>query len=233
MIQNFNRVEKKYIIDKKTYKAFINELSQYMYIDKYSKTTICNIYFDTDDYAIIRHSLDKPSYKEKLRVRSYGTPKIGEKVFVEIKKKFNGVVYKRRIRLPLDDFYHYFYNNKELTFKSNVDKQIFNEIDYFIKKYKVDKETYISYVREAYIFDKDPNFRVTFDTAITYRTDDTKLESGSYGKRIMDDNYIMEVKTLGAMPLWFVRLLSKYEIYPNSFSKYGEVYKKMINDGEI
>lgn len=228
IIQNFNRVEKKYIIDYDVYLRFMEDLKKHMHIDEYANSDICNIYFDTREYSIINRSLEKPVYKEKLRLRSYGVPTLDDDVFFEIKKKFKGIVYKRRISLKLKEFYSYFVEGVKPELVSKIDNQIFNEIDYFLKSHKIENMTYLSYSRESYVYDDQPDFRVTFDTNVMSRTDNVGLENGIYGNCVLgEEKRIMEVKTLGAMPLWFVGLLSKYKIKPCSFSKYGEAYKMM------
>lgn len=220
----FNRIEKKYKLSEESFHALFSELMQYMEIDKFGKHTICNIYYDTPDDLLIRRSIEKPAYKEKLRLRSYGTPTLEDKVFLEIKKKYDGIVNKRRIELPLLAAYHY------MTYhiKPFPQTQILSELDYFLSQYQLSPKLCLAYERIALFGKEDPEFRVTFDTNIRSRTNDLKLENGSYGTLLFDDNtHLMEVKITNSTPLWFTKLLSKHQIYPSSFSKYGSVYKKM------
>lgn len=218
----FNRVEKKYKLNKNQYKILLEKLKDYMLPDEYGKYTICNLYFDTDNYDLIRKSIEKPVYKEKLRLRSYGIPTEDSKSFLEIKKKYKGVVYKRRITLPLKESLDYI----ETGNKSN-DNQIFNEIEYLKNFYNAYPRIYLSYDRIAFKGIENPSFRLTFDTNITCRDYDLDLRLGSYGTKLLDDDtYLMEVKILGSIPLWFSHILSDLKIYPSSFSKYGEYYKK-------
>ena len=230
--QNFNRIEKKYMVANDKYEQFLSELKRYLTEDQYGQTTICNIYFDTPNYEIINSSLSKPKYKEKLRLRSYGVPNINDTVFVEIKKKYNGVVYKRRVAMKLQQFYRYFYLNENPIIDNYIDRQILSEIDFFKKRYDLKNETFLSYDRIALLDENNKDFRVTFDSNITMRQNDTNLEHGLGGLPIhIGNSKIMEVKTVGALPLWFVSLLSKYQIKPCSFSKYGEAYKEYICGG--
>ena len=104
----FNRVEKKYLLNEEQYHNLIILINEYMDHDKFYKSTICNIYFDTDDYELVRTSIEKPIYKEKLRLRSYNVPSLDDEVFFEIKKKYNSIVNKRRITLSLKDYYKNF-----------------------------------------------------------------------------------------------------------------------------
>ena len=226
MIQTlFNRVEKKYLLTKLQAERLTKKINEYIKPGEYPYTKICNTYFDTNNNELIRKSIEKPVYKEKVRLRSYGVPNKEDRVFLEIKKKFEGVVTKRRIGLKLDDVYNYLSKGK----RPNANKQIFNEIDFCFKKYNLEPSMYISYERYSYQGKKDENFRITFDTNIISRDYDLKLDKGDYGlKLIGEDTYLMEVKALGSMPIWFTNALSELKIYPISFSKYGKIYQNKL-----
>lgn len=224
-INVFKRVEKKYLLSEDLYQKLFEKINNYITVDTYDFSTICNIYFDTDDYLLVNRSIEKPIYKEKVRLRSYGVPKKNSKVFLEIKKKYKGVVGKRRVSAPLKEFYTYF----DIGKYPNVDTQIMNEINYCFKFYNLKPKVFLAYDRYSYKGKDDSNFRITFDKNIRSRTDNLYLEKGDNGMLLLDKNcYIMEVKTLGAYPLWFAQILSELNIYPTSFSKYGNVYKKQI-----
>ena len=232
IIQNFNRVEKKYVLNMDTYELIKKELKDRMKVDDFGKSLIYNIYFDTPNYEIINHSLEKPVYKEKLRLRSYGAFDSEKEAFLEIKKKFKGTVYKRRIPIRLKDFYSFFYNGIEPIFNNYTDKQIFNEIKYFMQNKTLTQQELLSYEREASFGIEDEAVRVTFDFNINYG-DIEVLEKGDIGRRVLDENkVVMEVKNLNSIPIWFVKILSKYKVFPSSFSKYGEAYKKFIRKGK-
>ena len=219
----FKRVEKKYLLTEEQYKSLLKETEEHLEKDKYFKSTICNVYFDTDNYDFIVESLEKPTYKLKVRLRSYDIPDLNDKVFLEIKNKYKGVVGKRRVKISLQEFYDYLNSNKF----PDCDKQIMSEIDYLFKKYNLKAKQYIAYDRESY-YDKDnKNFRITFDQNLRSRNEDLKLEYGDAGKLHFKDNiYIMELKTLDALPLWFTKVINELKIYPTSFSKYGKIYIK-------
>ena len=223
MVQKiFKRVEKKYLINKEQYQEILKQIKKYLKKDKYYKTTICNLYFDDNNNNLIINSLEKPIYKEKIRLRSYGIPKLNDEVFFEIKKKYSGIVYKRRETLTLKSAYDYLDNHKY------INKQIMKEIDYCFKKYNLKPSLYLAYDRYSYA-GVDNHFRLTFDYNIRSRTTDLRLDSGDYGEYLLDkDEYIMEVKCINAMPLWFCDILSKLKIYPISFSKYGKIYEKQV-----
>ena len=221
----FERTEKKYLLNEKKFNLFFQRIEPYMSIDKFGLHTICNIYYDTDTYDLIRNSIDKPKYKEKLRLRSYGVPNDNSKVFLEIKKKYNNTVFKRRISLSLQEAEDYL----ERGIRPDMDSQILNEIDYFIKLYKPKKKMFIAYDRVALFGKKDQNFRITFDIDVRSRNYDLDLKNGDFGKA-MDNfsGYLMEIKTTNALPIWLVNILSEFEIYPVSFSKYGNLYKQNL-----
>jgi SPX domain protein involved in polyphosphate accumulation len=225
MSEFFRRVEKKYVITKEQYLFIKKEISDRMIEDEHGKSTICNIYFDTQDYELIRNSIEKPIYKDKIRLRSYNIPVMNEHVYLEIKKKCEGVVSKRRIRIELKDFYKYIIRRR----KSEEENQVLKEIRYYFEFYQLRPTMFLSYIRTAYYEKENKNFRITFDNNIIARTYDLELQSGNYGRKIFEDNkYIMEIKTLGAMPIWFINILNKMKIFPCGFSKYGEAYTQLI-----
>ena len=231
MADIFRRVEKKYIINSQQYLNLLPEILKYMEEDQYGKSVICNIYFDTENYDLIRRSIEKTFFKEKVRLRSYNTPNMDSNVYLEIKRKINNVVGKRRIKISLQDFYNFISKSNSLT---NVNAQIKRELDYIFDYYKLEPKMYISYERVALYQKENRDFRVTFDSNILARTYDLKLELGNYGVNILDrNNYIMEIKTLGTIPMWFVKLINELRIKPGKFSKYGESYKKLIISDEI
>lgn len=232
-IEVFKRTEKKYMLNQQTYEKVIGEVERHMISDKFSADgamyNIANIYYDTPTDELIRRSIEKPVYKEKLRLRSYGVPKMQDIVFLEIKKKYKGVVYKRRTRLRLQEVYDLMHEEKELEDSEYVNRQVLSEIQYFMKMYDLSPKVYISYDRRAYFGDNEPELRITFDTNIRTRRTELGLEKGNYGTPLLCEGlWLMEVKTSGAVPLWFARLLTENEIYGISFSKYGTEYTQGI-----
>jgi len=224
LIQNiFKRVEQKYLLTEEQFQLLQDTLNEYFEKDKYYKTTIYNIYFDNDNNDIIINSIEKPMYKEKIRLRSYGEVKSNDTVFFEMKQKYKGVVYKRRINLTLKEYNKYMKKN---TFpKENI--QIMKEIDYYIKYYNLHPSIFVGYDRLSYYSKADPNLRITFDANLRSRRTNLKLKDTKENKLYFDTTkYIMEVKSLYGLPLWFTKVLSKHKIYPTSFSKVGSIYKK-------
>ena len=224
MADFFRRVEKKYVINKKQYEALQKAMQDKMVEDEHGKSTIYNVYYDTEQYDLIKHSISKPIFKDKVRIRSYNAPTQNSKVYLEIKRKYDGIVSKRRIQTSLETFYESFKSPKE-TAKGQVEK----ELTYYFKHYHLIPTMFLSYERNAYYEKGNSDFRITFDTNIIARDYDLQMEKGNYGTVILGkDNYVMEIKTLGAMPIWFVHLLDELNIYPAGFSKYGEAYQELI-----
>lgn len=222
----FKRYELKYMLTLEQKKQILEVMSAYMALDKYGRTTVRNIYFDTDHYRLIRRSIEKPAYKEKLRIRSYSQATADSTVFVELKKKYEGVVYKRRIPLCESDAMAWVCREGPCP----IDTQISREIDYFIDFYGSPKPTvFLSYEREAYYDKGGGDFRVTFDDTILCRQTDVNLCLSVYGTPILPEGRVlMELKCSGGIPLWMVQALSRERIFKTSFSKYGTAYETLI-----
>ena len=222
----FKRYELKYMLTQEQKKKVLQAMEPYMTLDKYGRTTIRNIYYDTDNYLLIRRSIDKPAYKEKLRIRSYSQAEPDSTVFVELKKKYQSVVYKRRISLPELEAMEWV-NGDHHCHKHT---QISEEVDYFIDYYKtLHPAVFLSYEREAFYSNDGSDFRVTFDDTILCRQEDLSLESEAYGTSLLPEGMVlMEVKCSGGIPLWMTHVLSEEHIYKTSFSKYGTAYKTII-----
>lgn len=211
-------------MNQKQYESFLKKINDYVEEDKYFKYKICSIYFDTNNYDLIRNSLEKPIYKEKVRIRSYGKVENEDKIFFEIKKKYKGITNKRRITLTYENLKNYLNKNK-IPDNSNI--QIFNELDYLMNYYELKPKVFISYDRISFISKENKNLRITFDNNLNYRLNELNLDDEK-GKTFNNDKYILEIKTLDSFPIWLVKALSELEIYPTSFSKYGSIYKNYI-----
>jgi len=222
----FKRYEIKYLLTQQQKQAVLQAMQPYMKLDQYGRTTIRNIYYDTDTYRLIRRSLEKPAYKEKLRIRSYQAAAPEDPVFVELKKKYKSVVYKRRLTLPDAQAKDCFETGSPLP----VHSQIAEEIEYFRSYYESLRPTvFLSYEREAFYALDDSSFRVTFDENILYRTCDLSLGSEAYGTPLLDKGEtLMEIKTAGGLPLWMSHELNRLKVYHTSFSKYGSAYQDLM-----
>ncbi len=218
----FKRYELKYMITKDQKQKILETIDPFMKEDQYGRSTICNIYYDTPDSLLIRRSLEKPFYKEKLRLRSYGVAGPDKQVFVELKKKYDGVVYKRRVGMTEKEAMAYL--SKQA--KAPVHSQITDEIDYFLDFYEgIYPAMYLSYEREAFFGKTDDNLRITFDENILWREEDVSLCKPVYGTPILESNQVlMEIKVAQAIPMELSTMLSKEGIFKNSFSKYGTAY---------
>ncbi len=221
----FQRHEIKFLLDSRQRAIMEQAFAVRMEPDPHGQSTICNIYYDTPDYRLIRESLEKPVYKEKLRMRSYGQVTGGGEVFLELKKKYDGVVYKRRISLTARDAAAYMSGRVPLP----EDSQIGREIDYCRKYYRnLRPAVYLCYDRCAYFSTEDPELRATFDKNICWRTYDMRLTAAPGGEHLLlPGQSLFEVKTATAIPLWLVEVLDRAGIRQASFSKYGEAYRIM------
>ena len=222
----FQRYELKYLLTPEQKEKVLAAMQPYMKLDKYGRTTIRNLYYDTDTYLLIRRSIEKPAYKEKLRIRSYSRVDGDSTAFVELKKKYKQVVYKRRISLPYAEATAWLSGEKH----TEKHTQIADEIDYFMELYGTLHPTVsLSYEREAYYCNNGSDFRVTFDDTILCRQDDLSLASDVYGTPILPEGKVlMEIKCSGGIPLWLAHVLSEEKIYKTSFSKYGTAYEMLI-----
>lgn len=225
----FKRYEIKFLLNQAQLSAVLAAMADHMAADQYGRTTICNVYYDTEHYQMIRRSIEKPVYKEKLRLRSYGPAGEHTPIFVELKKKYQGIVYKRRLSLPENTARNWLSGGTAPN-----DSQIAREISYVRDHYTgIRPRMYLSYTRQAYFCKDDPDLRITLDTDILCRQDALTLSAPPGGVPALDPALtLMEVKTPKALPLWLTQVLTQHKIYKTSFSKYGTAYEKMLK-GEL
>lgn len=224
----FKRVEQKYILSFKEYKLLQKMIRERFNKDKYYKSKIYNIYFDNDNNDMIINSIEKPIFKDKIRVRSYSEVKDDDDiVYLEMKQKYKHVVYKRRVMMTFKEYNDYI-NNHVISDNAG---QIMKEIDYYINYYKVFPYMSVMYDRVSYYSKEDENLRVTFDSNLRSRRCNLGLCDDKIDEKYFDDDmYIMEVKGINNLPKWFVDVLSTNKIYPRSFSKVGSIYIKNMID---
>ena len=223
----FARFEKKYVITRAQKARLLALLGGRLTPDAYGQSTVCNIYFDTPDFRLIRNSIEKPQFKEKLRIRAYNYPGKESNAFVEIKRKVGGVVYKRRVSMPYGAALDYLLEGKQ----PQNETQIVRELNYF-KRFYVDLRPAVAlfYDRTAYYGRENSDLRLTFDTDVRYRTEEIDLSLGDGDtQNISDDRIILEIKCADSFPLWLCEALSALQIYPASFSKYGAAYQKIMS----
>lgn len=221
----FRRYELKYLLTRQQKQLLLEVMKPYMALDRFGRCTIRNIYYDTDTYRLIRNSLEKPAYKEKLRLRSYQQTTGDADIFVELKKKYQSVVYKRRLVLPEDQARDWLDGDDSVQPRS----QIGREIDYFRAFYEtLHPVVFLSYEREAFYPLDGGDFRITFDENILYRTGALSLDTEVYGTPLLARGQVlMEIKTPGGIPLWMTHFLTEQHISKTSFSKYGTAYTRM------
>lgn len=225
----FERYETKYLMSRDAYALVKKEIDKHMLLDEFGHSLICNIYYDTPDFRIISRSLDHPVYKEKIRARSYGIAGADSPVYIELKKKYDDVVYKRRIMRRENELSDFFKGKGESS------DQISRELRFAIGKYKnLAPRVYLSYEREAYCSrDGEDDFRLTVDEHILYRTDVLSLRCPPSGIPVIPDNTVlMETKCSAGIPFWMARALSEAGVYQCSFSKYGRAYLDIMKQGE-
>lgn len=222
----FQRYETKYMLTCAQKALLLEAMAPHMVPDRYGRTTIRNIYLDTDNYRLIRHSIEKPAYKEKLRLRSYALATPEDPVFVELKKKYQSVVYKRRLPMPEKQAMDWICSRRP----GSLDSQISREIDYFARYYETLRPVlFLSYEREAYYSRDGSDLRVTFDDNLLCRQDRLSLREEPDGIPLLEEGKVlMEIKTSGGIPLWMTSVLSGEQIYKTSFSKYGTAYQTLI-----
>lgn len=224
----FQRYEMKFLMNKEQKNIILQAMDPYMKLDEYGHSTIRNIYFDTPDYRLIRRSIEKPDYKEKLRIRSYKQVNDSDSVFVELKKKYESIVYKRRLILQEKQVRNSFINNTQLPIQS----QIGNEISYFRNYYQnLKPAVFLSYEREAFYQRNGDDLRITFDENILYRDHDFSLSSNIYGIPLLEnDMCLMEIKSSKGIPMWMCHVLSYLHLHKTSFSKYGAAYIDLMKE---
>ena len=222
----FQRYEMKYLLTPDQKEAVLRAMQPYMEPDRYGRTSIRNLYYDTDNYRLIRRSIERPVYKEKLRVRSYGRAEPDGVVFAELKKKYKHTVYKRRLLLRAQEAADWLAGRRSCPVRT----QIAAEIDYFVSYYEtLHPVVFLSYEREAFAAKDGGVFRVTFDENILCRQEELTLNSEAYGAPVLEPGLVlMELKCAGGIPLWMTHTLSGERIYKTSFSKYGTAYQNIL-----
>ena len=219
------RFELKYLLSAEQTAYLKKELEGHMLLDRYGRTSIASIYYDTPDYRLIRASLEKPPFKEKLRLRSYGLATDESPVFLELKRKAYGIVYKRRVQTTIPLVRRFFTGEGDIC----AGGQINREITYFRDFYgNLAPACLIIYDREAY-YEPDGDLRLTIDHAPRYRVDGLDLKTSMEGRLLLPEGHtILEIKVQQAIPLWLSAILTEGKIYKNSFSKYGEAYRQQV-----
>ena len=218
--QFFKRREKKYLLSRLEYDLIKRDIAANMQPDKHHISHIYTVYFDTEHNDLVIRSLESSDYKYKVRARSYGRAS-SDAVFLEIKSKLDGTVYKRRVKMTHDEYQKY------LAGGARQDSQVMDEIDYLFRKKSLRPKMFIAYDRLAYASPDDSGLRITIDHNLRSRSDDLEISHTDNCRRYFDDDrFIMEIKSHGGLPTWLTDSLGKHQIYPSSFSKYGKIFLK-------
>lgn len=226
---DFKRKEVKYLLDSSQKNALMPILESHMEPDVFPHSSISNLYYDTPDFQMVRRSLEKPQYKEKLRLRCYCTPEDNSPAFPEIKKKAQGIVYKRRVRMPYAEALAYLAGEHV-----HPSGQIFRELDWLLGAYpNLAPRVFLSYERDSWKGLEDPELRLTMDREILWRAYGLDLRQGPWGDSLLTPGQtLMEIKFPGAAPLWLSRALSDIGAFPVSFSKYGRAYETLYKENQ-
>ncbi len=238
-IATFKRYEKKYLITEEKLARILPALLENMYLDPFclngKEYRIYSIYYDTDNHDVIRQNSSGPVYKEKMRIRSYYDLKDPEdKIFMEIKKKSEGQGNKRRIKLKIRELEPFVNEGILPQTKDYLSAQVAKELKYYLEINKVHPALYVQYDRLALFGKEDKNFRITFDRNVrTRRSNFVFGESDEDELLLPNGEYIMEIKILGAMPLWLTKILSENNLFSHGFSKYGVKYKRDAEQGRL
>ncbi len=216
------RYELKYLPDEEQTAFLKDRLKGHMQLDQYGRTSIASLYYDTPNYRLIRASIEKPAFKEKLRLRSYGQATLTSPVFLEMKRKAHGIVYKRRVQSTIPLVEKFFAGSGDICASGQINR----ELTYFRDYYgTLVPACMIIYDREAY-FEPDGDLRLTIDHNPRYRVDGLDLTRPLTGTLLRPPGHtILEIKVQEAMPLWLSEILAEGHIYKNSFSKYGEAFR--------
>jgi hypothetical protein len=232
VIYAFNRIEKKYLISAAQYERIAQRLCEHTIPDNYEGNNgryhVCSLYYDTPDRALIRRSLQKPFYKEKLRLRSYDIYSPGGIVFAEIKKKVGKMGNKRRIALRADTAHEFLTSGFLPCEEEQIEGlQITAEIRTLLMRYdmKLAPSILLHYDRMALIGKDDKELRISFDKELFAESSVLSFAGNGLAQRLIpDDRIIMEIKTHYSIPLWLTSVLSEEKVYPRGFSKYGQAY---------
>jgi len=195
-----------------------------------------NIYLDSPDNHLIKSSVAKPVFKEKLRLRAYELPNgPDDEVFFEIKRKYKGVVSKRRSVMRYKDALYMMDHHSlpdDIVFDKYIDGRVAKEIEYMLQMYDLSPKLYLAYNRIAFKGKgENKDIRVTFDRRIRSRRENPTFDAGDGGNYLTgDEEILMEIKFPYAMPLWIVRFLSENKLYNTSFSKYGTEYRMLVEN---
>ena len=223
IINVMKRYELKYLPDRGQTAFLVNRLQGHMEPDRYGLTSISSLYYDTPEYRLIRTSLEKPDFKEKIRLRSYGPATADSPVFLELKRKASGIVYKRRVQTTIPAAARFMAGGNDLS----GDRQISRELNWFRDYYETLRPACLIICDRVAYYEPGGDLRLTIDFNPRYRMESLDLTTSMDGILLRPEgDTILEIKVQGAMPLWLASILDEGQIYRSSFSKYGEAYRQ-------
>ncbi len=219
----FERREVKYLLTDAERAELLARVSSHLVGDEHGASTVRSLYYDTPTLILARRSSEHPAYKEKLRLRAYGMPAPEETVFVELKKKCDGVVYKRRSTRSLAEAQGLLAGN--VAAKGQIER----ELACAAGRYEgLAPACYLAYDREALYERGNRDLRLTFDRRVRMSWEAPRLDAELYGgaEQILDEGIsILEIKTSRAMPLWLTQAMGELNLRQASWSKYGTAAK--------
>lgn len=230
ILYNFKRKEQKYLLTEAQRSAVWEELSSRFCENEFGRSRVVSVYYDNDDFELINRSIEKPRYKEKLRVRTYD-PTFSEEmpVFAEIKKKYDGIVYKRRVSGPYKEIKQLLQTGGGHFVLPDSDIQIQRELRWMIRRYRLEPKIWVSCMRVPYQALDGSDLRITFDSGLRYQTEQPDLCYPGRGEAILPEGlHVMEIKSSGGLPLWLSETLNRHQIYPQGFSKVGTAFQNQL-----
>lgn len=233
----FNRYELKYIVNKALYKELLQALQGHVFMDKHGDQDgyymVMNLYYDTADHLFFNETVNRQQFRQKLRLRGYNHINRDSNVFLEIKKKYRGVVYKRRTLLKLPEAYAFLadtLSKKDYSLYDASNTQILGEVDFLKQFYQLEPKVIVSYDRQAFQGIHEEDLRVTFDRNLLKRETDLRIESRSDGELFMDPSlYVLEVKVNDRIPLWLSHILNDFQCWRQGYSKYTSSYNSDLH----
>jgi len=219
-VKIITRQEVKYLISRASHDALLRDLANHLVPNKFFAQTIHNVYFDNDTNDLILRSIEKKEFKDKLRLRAYHMDGELGNPLIELKKKYKGTSYKRRIKLTIEQARDLI-NGGAL----NHTGQIADEMRFLIARTGCTPKMYIGYDRASYDVVGHDDLRITFDSNVRCRTTNLDFAPNPADKNIIDaDHYILEIKAADTFPLWLTDALTRNGIFPQSFSKYARAF---------
>ncbi len=243
----FERKEMKYRLCATQLESLISAFETRLLPDERGITLVRSLYFDTPAHDLIARSMESPLYKEKLRLRVYGqASEPGTPAFLEIKKKFKGIVYKRRVLVSIgaahliiegaslsEALAAHPLNDEALAAEALTPhrEQIAREIAFFIQRHDARRPSILTQCERQAFTSSDGDLRVTIDRNLSYKANPQSIADTHFAiPLIPQTEAVMELKCTHALPLWLAGELSAVCAYKQSFSKCGTAYGHSVSE---